>query len=171
MKDDLNRSSQHQGVFAAFGRTLGSSRAGQFYSAVIIAALFSGLAVIAWHNPKFAAFVLTVGLLAYGYQLAWKFLPISRATRNRLALVEQLAETHPAGRLSGLLWLGIVLVPGHFLFPRPTEPGDDTWPIGPAILILVGATCYLICWRLAGKTQAALARSRAQTLSPLRPIP
>jgi hypothetical protein len=142
-----NQSKTNESVFTEAGRSLGRSRRGRFFVSLAVAILFSCLAYAAWHARDLAATVLTVGLLIYGFQLAWRILPISSATRARWVRDEQIAERAPAGQYRGLLWAGIGVAIMDFWQSDAAKPFNYFDLIMPGILIIAGTISYILCHR------------------------
>ncbi len=142
-----NQRSSNEGVFVEVGRSLGHSRSGRLFVAFAVAALFCGLAAVAWHARDLAATVLTVGLLVYGVQLAWRLLPISRVTRERWVRERQIADRCPACQWRGLLWAGIGIGIANFCPSNPTKPVGYLELLVPGVLVVAGSISYLLCQR------------------------
>ncbi len=142
-----DQGSSNESAFVRVGRSLGRSRSAQLFVAFAVAALFCGLAAVAWHARDLAATVLTVGLLVYGVRLAWRLLPISRATRERWARERQIAERCPAYQWRGLLWAGIGIGIANFWPSDSTKPVNDLELLVPGVLVVAGSISYLLCQR------------------------
>ena len=142
-----NQSNSNESVFVEVGRSLGRSRSGQLFVAFAVAALFCGLAYVAWHARDLASTVLTIGLLVYGLQLAWRLLPIPRATRDRWVREQQIAERCPACQWRGLLWAGIGIGIASFWRSDSTKPFDYFELLVPGVFVIVGSISYLFCQR------------------------
>lgn len=144
----MKTSSANDGTFTfEFGRALGRSRGGRYVLTLGVAAFFGGLAFAAWRFPKWAATTLSLGLLIYGLQQAWRFLPIPDATRERWAREERIAEQCPAHPLRGFLWgsLGVAAV-AIFRTDAAQFLDPSTWII-PAVFLGVGLVGHFLCQR------------------------
>src|SRR5947209_5368515 len=140
-----NKSNGDESVLVEVGRSLGRSRSGQLFVAFAAAALFCGLAYVAWHAPALASIVLTVGLLGYGLQLAWRLLPIPCATRERWARERQIAKRCPACAMRWMFWAGIGV--GVYTFWRfhVTKLIYYSDLILPAGFVILGSFSHFLC--------------------------
>jgi hypothetical protein len=137
----------HQNAFVEVGRFLGGSRIGRFIVSVAIAALFFGLAYTAWHARDLTAIVLSVGLIVYGLQVAWRVLPISSTTRTRWVREQQIVEKCPASNYRLFLWVGLCNGVLDLWRADFTKPIDYYIFIFPGIFIAIGTVSYICCHR------------------------
>lgn len=133
--------------FAALGRSLGASRGGQLFVSFLVAALSCSLAYAAWHAPDLSATILTIGVLVYGLERAWRLLPFSRATRDRWAHELQVAERCPACSYRSFLWVGFGIAVFNLCRASATQPFDYSELITPGLFIVVGTFSYIRCRR------------------------
>lgn len=146
-----NQGIYHESAFVKIGRFLGRSRSSQLLASIAVAASFSYLAYAAWHARDLAAAVLTIGLLSFGFQWAWRLLPIPNATRTRWVREQQIAEQCPAYYYRGAFWAGTCLAAMEFWRADSTKPLDYSAFIVSGILTAIGAISYILCRRFIRK--------------------
>jgi len=131
------------------GRALGRSRTARFLGSIIVAALFSFLAYIAWYDRDLAAAVLAICLLVYGFRLAWRLLPIPGAVRERWSREEQIAARCPAAPYRGLFWAGIGIALNDYWRADASRPLRYSDYGVAGLFIVVGLISYLVCRQFA----------------------
>jgi len=126
----------------------------QILGAMLVLAIFLGLAWSARENPDFAAQMLAVMLIIFGLRLAWKLLPFSAKTRARLAEARTRWQEEDRNLgdswtrlLRGGLWFGPLLLFIH-VFDKVWKTGALRLPafkdwIGAGLLIAIGLVTHL----------------------------
>ncbi len=96
--------------FTVIGRAVIRSKVTWVLIAITIAALGVGLAIVCWEMRGFIGAILSLGLVYFGFRLAWELLPFSERTRARWAYQDDLSERYFSYRWRNIHWLGLSML-------------------------------------------------------------